>query len=114
MVADVAGFRRHAGGERLSGVIMFALGYFISRGGPAVRKATACIEPGSNSGPTFAAIAIAFDNDPDILGVAVALIFVQIVVGTVVGSWFGKGDEEEEEGAPVEADAPAEAAPAEA
>ena len=32
-------------------LIMFALGYFISRGGPAVRKATACIEPGSNAGP---------------------------------------------------------------
>jgi BASS family bile acid:Na+ symporter len=88
-------------------VIMIALGYFISKGGKAVRKATAMIEPGSNAGPTFAAIAIAFDNDPEILGIATVLIFVQIVVGTLVGSYFGKGDGEE--GAPVEAEAPAEA-----
>jgi BASS family bile acid:Na+ symporter len=92
-------------------VIMIALGYFISKGGNPVRKATAMIEPGSNAGPTFAAIAIAFDNDPEILGVAVALIFVQIVVGTLVGSYLGKGNGEGEEGEPVEAaaEAPAEA-----
>jgi len=95
-------------------VIVIVLGYFLSKGGKPVRKATAMIEPGSNSGPVFAAIAIAFGNDPQILGVAVALIFVQIVVGALVGSYLGKGDGEEE-GEPVEgeaAEAPAEAAPA--
>ena len=89
-------------------VIMIALGYFISKGGKPVRKATAMIEPGSNSGPVFAAIAIAFDNDPNILGVAVALIFVQIVVGTLVGSWLGRGDGEDES-EPVEAETPTDA-----
>jgi BASS family bile acid:Na+ symporter len=88
-------------------VIMIALGYFLSRGGSAVRKATAMIEPGSNSGPALAAIALAFDNDPEILGVAVVLIFVQIVVGTLVASYMGKGDGEE--GEAVEAEAPTEA-----
>jgi BASS family bile acid:Na+ symporter len=91
-------------------VIMIALGYFLSRGDRSIRKATAMIEPGSNAGPIFAAIAIAFGNDPEILGIAVALIFVQIVVGTVVGSYLGKGDGEGEEGAPVEAPAEAPAA----
>jgi len=67
-------------------VIVIALGYFLSTGDRSIRKATAMIEPGSNSGPVFAAIAIAFNNDPEILGIAVALVFVQIVVGTVVGS----------------------------
>lgn len=90
-------------------VIMFVLGYFISRGDSSVRKATACIQPGSNAGPTFAAIALAFDNDPEILGVAVALIFVQIVVGTLMSSYMGKGDGEEE-GEAVEAAAEAPAA----
>jgi len=90
-------------------VIMFALGYFLSRGDSPVRKATASIQPGSNAGPTYAAIAIAFNNDPEILGVATALIFVQIVVGTLVGSYLCKGDDEEEEGEAVEAEAPAEA-----
>ena len=90
-------------------VIMIALGYFLSRGDRSVRKATAMIQPGSNAGPIFAAIAIAFNNDPQILGIAVAFIFVQIVVGTLVGSYLGKGDGEEE-GVPAEA--PAEAASA--
>jgi BASS family bile acid:Na+ symporter len=95
-------------------IIMIALGYYISRGDRSVRKATAMIEPGSNAGPVLAAVAIGFNNDPEILGIAVAMIFVQIVVGTVVGSWFGKGDGEEEvpaEGQPAEAP-PAEAEPA--
>ena len=89
-------------------VIMIALGYFLSKGGKPVRKATAMIEVGSNSGPVFAAIAIAFNNDPDILGITTALVFVQIIVGTLVASYMGKGDGEEE-GAPAEG-APAEAA----
>ena len=93
-------------------VIMIALGYFLSKGDGAVRRATAMIEPGTNSGPVYAAIAIAFNNDPEILGITTALIFVQIVVGTVVGSYLGKGDGEGEEEEAVEAEAPAEAAAA--
>ena len=90
-------------------VIVIALGYFLSSGDRSIRKATAMIEPGSNSGPIFAAIAIAFNNDPEILGICVALIFVQIVVGTLVGSYLGKGDGEGE-GVPAEASAQAPAA----
>jgi BASS family bile acid:Na+ symporter len=92
-------------------IIMFALGYFLSKGDSSVRRATASIQPGSNAGPIFAAIALAFNNDPEILGIAVALIFVQIVVGTFVSSWLGRGDGEGE-GVPVEAEAPAGAQPA--
>jgi len=46
-------------------IIMIALGWFLSKGDRSVRKATALIEPGSNAGPVFAAIAIAFNNDPE-------------------------------------------------
>jgi len=91
-------------------IIMIALGWYLSRGGKGTRKATALIEPGSNAGPVFAAIAIAFNNDPEILGIATALIFVQIILGTFIASYLGKGDGEEE-GAPVEAES-TEAAPA--
>ena len=72
---------------------------------------------GQGSGPTFAAIALASDNDPEVLGIAVALIFVQIVAGTLIGSWMGRGEGEEEaaddeaEGEPA-ASEPAEAQPA--
>ena len=37
-----------------------------------------------------AAVAIAFDNDPAILGAVVAILFMQIVVGGVAGPWMGK------------------------
>jgi BASS family bile acid:Na+ symporter len=92
-------------------IIVIALGWFLSRGDSSVRKATALVEPGSNSGPVFAAIAIAFNNDPEILGIAVALVFVQIILGTVIASYMGK-----DQAAPEEAgdEAPADAAPAEA
>jgi len=90
-------------------VIMVVLGYFISRGDSSIRKGTGVLEIGSNAGPTFAAIAIAFNNDPAILGTATVLVFVQIVAGTLIASWLGKGDGEGE-GEPAEA--PAEAASA--
>jgi BASS family bile acid:Na+ symporter len=86
-------------------IIMIALGWFLATGDKGTRKATALIEPGSNAGPVFAAIAIAFNNDPEILGIATALIFVQIILGTVVASYLGKGDGEGEKGAPAEASA---------
>ncbi len=90
-------------------VIMVLLGYFISKGDSSIRKGTGLLEIGSNSGPTFAAIAIAFKNDPEILGITTVLVFVQIVVGTLISSYMGKGDGEGE-GEPVEASAEAPAA----
>ena len=94
-------------------LIMMVVGWFIAKGDKATRKASALIEPGSNAGPVFAAVAIGFDNDPGILGVTTVLIFLQIVVGAVVASYMGrraKGDGEEEEGTPAEAPAEAPAA----
>ena len=87
---------------------MIAVGWFVATGDTATRKATALIEPGSNAGPVFAAVAIAFDNDPELLGVVTVLIFLQIVVGVLAASYLGKGGGEEE--APAD-DTPAEAQP---
>jgi BASS family bile acid:Na+ symporter len=61
-------------------------------------------KPIANSGPVFAAIAIGFNNDPEILGILTALVFVSLILSAVIASWFGKGDGEEE-GAPGEAPA---------
>jgi BASS family bile acid:Na+ symporter len=77
-------------------IIIIAAGWFLSTGDKPTRKATALIEPCSNSGPVFAAVAIAFDNDPEILGILVALLVTQIIIAAVVGSYLGK---EEGEGA---------------
>jgi len=78
-------------------VVMIVIGYFVSVGGYPTRAATALIQPGSNSGPVFAAVAIAFNNDPAILGAVTAIIFMQIVVAAPIGSWMGRDKDEEAE-----------------
>jgi BASS family bile acid:Na+ symporter len=77
----------------VASVVMIVLGYFISTGESATQRATGLIQVGSNSGAAFAAVAIAFDNDPAILGGVTAIIFMQIVVGTVVSSFLGRKTE---------------------
>jgi BASS family bile acid:Na+ symporter len=70
-------------------VVMIVIGYYVSTGDYKTRAATALIEPGSNSGPAFAAVAIAFNNDPEILGAMTVLIFLQIIVAAPIGRWLG-------------------------
>ena len=41
-------------------------------------------------------IAIAFNNDPAILGAVTAIVFMQIVVAAPIGSWMGKDVEDPE------------------
>jgi BASS family bile acid:Na+ symporter len=71
-------------------VVMIVIGYFVSVGGYRTRAATALIQPGTNAGPAFAAVAIAFGNDPAILGAVTAIIFIQIVVTAPIGTWMGR------------------------
>ncbi len=71
-------------------VVMIAIGYFVSAGGYSTRAATSLIQPGSNAGPAFAAVAIAFNNDPAILGAVTAIIFMQIVAAAPIGTWMGR------------------------
>jgi BASS family bile acid:Na+ symporter len=89
MIVDLIGDRVILAGTAFS-VIMMILGYFVATGDYSTRAATSMIQPGSNSGPSFAAVAIAFDNDPAILGAVTAIIFMQIVVGGVGSTWVGK------------------------
>ncbi len=102
MIIDLIGDRVLLAGI-LFAVVMIAVGYFVSQGDYSTRAATAMIQPGSNAGPTFAAVAIAFNNDPAILGAVTALIFMQIVVAAPVGTWMGrnKGDADQETSEPM-------------
>jgi BASS family bile acid:Na+ symporter len=92
-------------------VIMVVIGYYLSTGDYGTRAATSLIQPGSNSGPAFAAVAIAFNNDPEILGVLTVLIFLQIIVAAPIGTWMGSkfGPEVEDGGEEGSGEAPAEA-----
>jgi BASS family bile acid:Na+ symporter len=94
MIIDLIGDRVLLAGVVFT-VVMIALGYFVSMGDQKTRKATAFIMPGSNSGPSFAAVAIAFNNDPAILGAVTAIVFVQIIVAAPIASWMGKDEEGE-------------------
>jgi BASS family bile acid:Na+ symporter len=78
-------------------VLMIVLGYFVAVGGKKTRSSVALLEPISNAGPVFAAVAIAFNNDPEILGAATGIILVQIIVGIIVASYFAKGQPEPED-----------------
>jgi BASS family bile acid:Na+ symporter len=78
----------------VASAVMIAIGYFVSVGKPATKKAAALIEPCTNSGPAFAAVAIAFDNDPDILGAITAILLLQIVVGLVAATFFASRNED--------------------
>ena len=96
MIIDLIGDRVLLAGIVFT-VVMIVIGYFVSVGGYPTRAATAMIQPGSNSGPAFAAVAIAFNNDPAILGAVTAIIFMQIVVSPVIGTWMGKDKDSEAE-----------------
>ena len=93
MIIDLIGDRVLLAGIVFT-VAMIAIGYFVSQGGYRTRAATGLIMPGSNAGPTFAAVAIAFNNNPEILGAVTALIFIQIVVAAPIGSWMGRNQED--------------------
>jgi BASS family bile acid:Na+ symporter len=47
-------------------------------------------------------VAIAFNNDPEILGAATGIILVQIIVGIIVASYFAKGQPSPDEAAEVQ------------
>jgi len=94
MIIDLIGDRVLLAGIVFT-VVMIAVGYFVSQGGYKTRAATGLIMPGSNAGPTFAAVAIAFNNDPAILGAVTAIIFIQIVVAAPIGTWMGRNVEDQ-------------------
>jgi BASS family bile acid:Na+ symporter len=74
----------------VASIVMLAVGYLISNGTRTIRQTTALLQPCSNAGPAFAAVAIAFNNDPDILGAVTAILLLQIVAGLVTASYIGR------------------------
>ena len=94
MIIDLIGDRVLLAGIVFT-VVMIAIGYFLSTGDYETRAATGLIQPNANAGPALAAVAIAFDNDPEILGAATALLFMGIVVTAPVAGWLGKDQPDE-------------------
>jgi len=80
-------------------VVMLFVGYFLATGDKVRRTSTALIEPCSNTGPVMAAVAIGFNNDPEILSAVVAINLLQIIVGVFAASYIAKGRPAPEEAA---------------
>ncbi len=74
----------------VASVVMLAVGYAVSTGTGTARQTTALLQPCSNAGPVFAAVDIAFDGDPEILGAVSAILMLQTVTGLVTASFLGK------------------------
>jgi len=95
MIIDLIGARVLLAGVVFT-VVMIAIGYFVSQGDYRTRAATALIEPNANAGPALAAVAIAFNSDPAILGAMTALLFMGLVISAPIGTWLGRNVEDEE------------------
>ncbi len=79
-------------------VIMLFVGWFMAVGDRETRVATSLIEPASNAGPVFAAVAIGFNNNPQILA-AVIMIFIVQIFGSVFSAAFMGRNQPTPEGA---------------
>jgi len=95
MIIDLIGSRTLLAGIVFT-VAMIVIGYFLSLGDRGTRAATALIEPNANAGPAFAAVAIAFNNEPAILGALTALLFMGIVITAPIAVWLGKDEGDQE------------------
>ena len=95
LILDLLGDRAILAGIAFA-VVALIIGYVVSYGDRKTRETSGLMEIGSNAGPAFAAIAIAFQNEAAIVGAAVAMLLIQIILGVVMGGYFGKsrgGDE---------------------
>ena len=89
-------------------VVIIVVGWFMAVGGKPTRISTSMIEPVSNTGPVYAAVAIGFNNDPAILSATTMLLFVQVFVAVFVASYLGKKQPTTEEASITEASTPME------
>ena len=102
-IVDLVGSRVNLAAIAASAVVI-AIGYLSAAGqATGTRQAAALIQPGTNAGPAFAAVAIAFDGDADILGAVVAILLFQMVVGLTTAVLFAKTNRDTTEPATAQA-----------
>lgn len=82
-------------------LIMIAIGRITARERTETNDAAGIIQACTNSGPAFAAIAIAFDGDAEIIGIMTALLLVQICIGMLAASFFARNRTHDDSSTPV-------------
>jgi bile acid:Na+ symporter, BASS family len=71
-------------------VLGILVGWALAVGAPTTRTTAALIAPTRNAGPAFAAVAIAFGNDPAILAGVTGVLLVGLVVELPFASWLAR------------------------
>ena len=71
-------------------VIALAVGVLVATGPARIRTTVGILAPNRNAGPVFAAVGIAFANDPAILGATLSIMMVGLVVSILFGSFLAR------------------------
>ncbi len=71
-------------------VIALAVGTLVAAGPARIRTTVGILAPNRNAGPVFAAVGIAFANDPAILGATLAIMMVGLVISILFGSFLAR------------------------
>ena len=71
-------------------ILALALGTLVAVGPSKVRTTVGMLAPNRNAGPVFAAIGIAFANDPAILGAATAIMLIGTVISILFASFLAR------------------------
>jgi BASS family bile acid:Na+ symporter len=66
------------------------VGWALSTGTGTTRTTTALIAPTRNAGPAFAAVAIAFGNDPAVLASLSGILLIGLAVELPLASWLAR------------------------
>ncbi|MHA6622654.1 hypothetical protein [Pseudonocardia sp. DLS-67] len=86
-IVDLIGSRTLLAAAVFTGAGIVA-GWALSAGTGTTRTTTALLAPTRNAGPAFAAVAIAFGNDPAILAAVSGILLVGLAVELPVASWL--------------------------
>ena len=101
-IADLIGSRTLLATMVFTGTAAVA-GWLLAAGSGTVRTTSALIAPTRNAGPVFAAVAIAFGNDPQILAAVSGILLIGLAVEFPIASWLGHRRTSAEERAAGEA-----------
>jgi BASS family bile acid:Na+ symporter len=71
-------------------VVAFVVGTLVAIGSMETRTTVGFLAPMRNGGPVFAAVAIAFNNDPQVLGAVTGLLLPGLVVALPLASYLAK------------------------
>ncbi|HEV7932951.1 MAG TPA: hypothetical protein VGP70_11645 [Actinomadura sp.] len=69
-------------------VVAFGIGSLVASGSLVTRTTVGLLAPTRNAGPVFAAVALAFSNDPQILGAVTGVLLVGLAASVPLASYL--------------------------